>query len=525
MVYPKIQHDISFEIDKSRLASIDTALPTSAPISTPLSHRNQTMSPSQRESYILHENSLNSAANAWKNANPGTPGCSMENNVFNIAVQLALNLKIIPDNTVCKCGKILDQHGSHAICCTFDMDAHNKLVNSAHKELSRIVHYTIRSDYLVNNHNLIAVKCDNEPKMKDYFTTIPEQSKRKYTKKKMPNDITQSQQSATNSITPSIPFSQTPSPFFATLTPSSSQHHQNSSQSSSQPSRETQQLNTITTQQRRNSRKPLTPINNNTPILTEYQEETNRRADICVKNIEDDSCTLIDVTIGNPHRGELWKKKNDQYYAGIAADERVKDKYKHYSKYFNLEDPVNKMVMFAMDTNGALSGEAKTYIRHLADTRSDNPDLATRYMHQRISCQFQGIRARQISRILDNINKLEEERLFASTPLSAHNTPSPSTMFSTNLIHQFSTTMSMLTQSTNTSHQQEKSLEWPLTPTISQVNPSSQSSNNSQQEQSFSRTPTASQDIPSTLVPLFSLDLDIALFSPAITPTPDSTIT
>ena len=111
-----------------------------------------------------------------------------------------------------------------------------------------------------------------------------------------------------------------------------------------------------------------------------------RRADIWARSFQLNKNLLVDVTTASPLAQKIVKNQN--YRAGLAADEAVKTKIKNYKKYFNINDTKHSSLwFFAVDTNGCLSKEARDYCKLLANI-SAKPG-ALQYIYQRISVGFQ----------------------------------------------------------------------------------------------------------------------------------------
>ena len=123
-----------------------------------------------------------------------------------------------------------------------------------------------------------------------------------------------------------------------------------------------------------------------------------RRADIALTSFDTNITTLIDVTVAS-HNSQ---SAAADYTVGRAADTRATDKRRRYDREYFTNNPTAKLVIFAVESSGAVHREAHQFLKEHA--RLVDPSNHGRKLGQlltSLSVSIQAARARSITTARD----------------------------------------------------------------------------------------------------------------------------
>ena len=123
-----------------------------------------------------------------------------------------------------------------------------------------------------------------------------------------------------------------------------------------------------------------------------------RRADIALTNFDTNTTTLIDVTVAS-HNSQ---SAATDYTVGRAADARAIEKRRRYDREYYTNNPNAKLVVFAVESSGAVHPEAHQFLKEHA--RLTDPSNYSRKLGQlltSLSVSIQAARARSVTTARD----------------------------------------------------------------------------------------------------------------------------
>ena len=123
-----------------------------------------------------------------------------------------------------------------------------------------------------------------------------------------------------------------------------------------------------------------------------------RRADIALTNFDTNTTTLIDVTVAS-HNSQ---SAATDYTVGRAADTRAIEKRRRYDREYYTNNPNAKLVVFAVESSGAVHPEAHQFLKEHA--RLTDPSNYSRKLGQlltSLSVSIQAARARSVTTARD----------------------------------------------------------------------------------------------------------------------------
>ena len=123
-----------------------------------------------------------------------------------------------------------------------------------------------------------------------------------------------------------------------------------------------------------------------------------RRADIAFTNFDTNATTLIDVTVAS-HNSQ---SAAADYTVGRAADARIIDKRRRYEREYHTNNPNAKLVVFAVESSGAVHPEAHQFLKeHAKLTDPSNHGRKLGQLLTSLSVSIQAARARSITTARD----------------------------------------------------------------------------------------------------------------------------
>ena len=144
-----------------------------------------------------------------------------------------------------------------------------------------------------------------------------------------------------------------------------------------------------------------------------YFRFTARRADVVLLSHShgQPSTTLIDVTMA-AHNAQ---HADPDYQPGSSAIHRAAEKHASYDAEFITADPDVKLVVFAVETSGALHQEARQFLLdHVTFLNGTSSKLSLQRALQTISVSIQTCRARCVALARSHLS-LDEEPAFPYT--------------------------------------------------------------------------------------------------------------
>jgi hypothetical protein len=120
---------------------------------------------------------------------------------------------------------------------------------------------------------------------------------------------------------------------------------------------------------------------------SQHNSRDKVRADMAVKNITDNTMTIIDFTFVEPTSNYVGPYNK----VGQAAELRAKEKLKEYSSW-NINNNINKLMVFSVETFGVLSKDSKTFFNSYIH-ESENSAIVMKLVQQQLSVALHCMRA------------------------------------------------------------------------------------------------------------------------------------
>ena len=190
----KIQQIITTETNNQILKTIEANLPHQS--ATVPNFRYSQYSIQDKTKIVQHIQNKDKNSSAWLDSNPADHNSHMSNSTFITSFKRRIGLPTIANKKYCKCGDILDLHGTHFSVCTL-AEVRNQIRNPAHNLLKKYTKDIFHNIIQDNNNTNIQV-LSYEPTIDRYFPRHDNQNNNETNDLVEPNQINYDNNHTTN---------------------------------------------------------------------------------------------------------------------------------------------------------------------------------------------------------------------------------------------------------------------------------------------------------------------------------------